>query len=225
MRVPRRRIAKRVGHGRGPRRIVILCEGKTEKIAVEKFVRPRWDAESLKSIALDAIDLKGKHGDVFENVARFRSNPEVLAVFTLIDLYRMGRVVHKASSQLKKKVGEVRQWLEDQVRDLRGDDFFHPHVSVHEVEAWLLADGKCLGPDVDPVDKAEEKDFQNPPKARVNDILKRRRRGDGYREVKDGTTMFKKARFEFVYQSCPYFKAFYDDLKEVAEAALRDQAI
>lgn len=204
-----------LGHGR---RIIILCEGKTEMIAVEHFVRRRWDGEDLKSIALHPINLKAKLDDVFGSVARFRKDPKVLAVFTLIDLYGMNRVEHKSDSTLKQKVEGVRAWLRKDF-DLDLLKFFHPHLSVHEVEAWLLADGQCIGPDVEPVSKAEEKDFQNPPKARINETLKRRRNGDGYREVSDGTTMFKKARFDVVYQSCSYFKAFYDDLKEVAGAA------
>lgn len=206
---------------RRAKRIIILCEGRTEMIAVEHFVNRRWNAEGLKSIALHPINLKAKLDDVFHNVMIFRKNPKVIAVFTLIDLYGINRVEHNPDHSLEQKVEAVRAWL----RNLFDDDllgFFHPHVSVHEVEAWLLADGQCIDNSIKPDPNAEQKDFQNPPKARIDKILRKLRRGDGYREVKDGTSMFKKARFDIVYQSCPYFKRFYDDLKNVAQKELNN---
>jgi len=206
---------------RRARTIVILCEGKTEMIAVEHFVKRCWNAEDLRSIALHPINLKAKLDDVFGSVVRFRKDPKVIAIFTLIDLYGMNRVVRKSDSALEEKVEAVRAWLRDGVdANLRG--FFHPHVSVHEVEAWLLADGKCIDKSVMPDPNAENKNFENPPKARVDKVLKRLRKGDGYGEVRDGTSMFKKARFDVVYRSCSYFKGFYDDLKNVAQKELNN---
>jgi len=204
--------------------IIVLCEGKTEKRAVKYFIGPQWEKHGLGSIALVTKNLRAKLEDVFKRVPIHRNEPGVLAVFTLIDLYGMNRVRHKPDSTLEQKVEAVRAWLRDDFdNDLQA--FFHPHIAVHELEAWLLADGKCIGPDVKPLANAEEKNFQNPPKARIKEMLARRRKGDGYREAIDGEIMFKRARFDVVYHGCPYFRAFYDDLKEVAEAALQDQAI
>ncbi len=201
------------------KKIIVLCEGKTEQKAVKHFIEPQWKKDGLGSIALVTKNLNAKMENVFDRVPIHRNEPAVLAVFTLIDLYGMNRVKHKSGSTVREKVEVVRMWLSDNLdTDLPG--FFHPHVSVHEVEAWLLADGKCITSDVEPLLKAEEKNFQNPPKARIDAMLKKRRHGDGYGEVKDGTTMFKRARFDIVYQSCPHFKAFYDDLKQVAQKAL-----
>jgi len=216
---------------RRARTIVVLCEGKTEMIAVEHFIRFRWEAEGLRSIALRPINLKGKLEDVFHNVVRFRKDPKAVAVFTLIDLYGMERVLPKKESDLAVNVRTTSNWLrvdgappemKDEFKTRAIRSFYHPHVSVHEVEAWLLADGKCIGPNIEPLPNAEEIDFQNPPKARVKRILRKLRSRDDYREGIDAQIMFKRARFDVVYASCHYFKVFYDDLKQVAQAALDD---
>ena len=198
------------------KRIVILCEGKTEEMAIEHFIRPQWEKDGLASVGLQTRDLRAKLEDIFQRVPVHLGQPGVLAVFTLVDLYGMDRVRHKTDHSLEKNVEEVRAWLKD---DFDADDF-HPHVSVHELEAWLLADGQCIDTDIKPDRKAEEKDFDNPPKARMHAMLKRLRNGDGYKEVIDGERMFKRARFDVVYENCPYFRAFYDDLKAVAQRAL-----
>lgn len=208
------------GPARLPTRIVILCEGDTEEIAVKRFIQPRWERDGMGSVALHTINLHGKLEDIRVNLSGFRQDDRVIAVFTLIDLYGMNRVKHKPGDELSAKVQRVRNWLVDGFTGEDWEAFYHPHVSVHEVEAWLLADGRCIDPTVNPVQDAEKQDFQNPPKRRVDAILRRLRHGDGYREVRDASVMFKRARFEVVYHSCPYFRAFYDDLKEVAKAVL-----
>ena len=214
---------------RQAKRIVILCEGDSEEIAVREFIRRQWEADGLKAIGLPTTNLDGKLEDVFDNVVRFRRDPKVLAVFTLVDLFEMKRVSHKPDDALADKVRRTCNWfridgappeLKDEFKSLEMRSFYHPHISVHEVEAWLLADGKCIGPGVSPLTKAEEKNFQNPPKARVKKTLRKLRNRDDYREVIDGEIMFKRARFNAVEESCPYFKAFYDDLKQVAQRAL-----
>lgn len=39
------------------RRIVILCEGDTEEIAIKHFVRRQWEADGLRAIGLHPINL------------------------------------------------------------------------------------------------------------------------------------------------------------------------
>ena len=203
------------------KRIIVLCEGKTEEKAVEHFIRPQWQKDGFGSVGLDTRELRGKFEHVSTRVPIHLRKPGVLAVFTLIDLYGMNRVVHGSEESVHDKVERVRAWLR---KDFDSDllQFFHPHLSVHELEAWLLADGNCIHPGRRPDRHAEDRDFIRPPKTRIDEILKKRRNATGYNEVIDGTAMFKRARFDVIYPNCPYFKAFYDDLKEVAQRALAD---
>ena len=113
----------------------------------------------------------------------------------------------------------MHEWLRGQVEHARANRFF-PHVCVHQTEAWILAEGEALAKRLDrsilPDRDAEEKNFQNPPSKRLNQLflkLKKTR----YNKLADGTPLFKAMQFTHVYRSCTYFQAFYDDLKKAAE--------
>ncbi len=206
------------------RQIVILCEGETEEIAVKHFIRRQWETDGLKAIGLHPINLGGKLEDVFAYVPRYRRSPHVVAVFTLIDLYGMTRIQHNYNDELADKIDRVKTWL----RDNFGTDlasFFYPHVSVHEVEAWLLAEGECLAKrlkdsTIQPDRNAEIQNFINPPHKRIDSLFKSHRHGDGYHKINDGTPLFKCLQFGLVYDTCQYFREFYDELKDVGRLAL-----
>lgn len=204
------------------RRIIVLCEGKTEERAVRYFVARQWAAEGLASVGLDRKDLHAH----LEKVGTFASNyldeRDVLAVFTLIDLYKMTRVRHEPADQPDTKVERVRRWLTDQVKHPRAPDFY-PHVSVHEVEAWILAEGTALATRLHDANitadrEAESRNFQKPPSARLNELCRTKKKRS-YQKIEDGEPLFSKMEFQPVYSSCRYFRAFYDDLKRVANQA------
>jgi hypothetical protein len=99
-------------------------------------------------------------------------------------------------------------------------DFF-PHVSVHQVEAWILAQGAALlqrlrDPTIAPDPEAEVKDFQNPPSERISTLFLRSKLQRRYQKIEDGERLFSEMEFQPVYESCRYFKNFYDDLKSTA---------
>jgi hypothetical protein len=199
-------------------KIVLLCEGDTEEFAVRHFIAPQWKYEGLGSVGLKSINLDAK----FEKVGKFASgyldDQEVLAVFTLVDLQGMTKVAHQHEDSLETKIQRVRDWLHGQVNPARAIRFF-PHVCVHETEAWILAEGQALAarlgdPNIRPDSNAELKDFQKPPSERLNKLflrIKKRR----YNKIGDGIPLFKAMEFQPVYNSCQYFREFYNDLKAV----------
>jgi hypothetical protein len=206
------------------RRIVILCEGDTEEIAIKHFIRRQWEADGLRAIGLHPINLNGKLEEVFAYVPRYRRDSQVIAAFTLIDLYGMNRVQQGSQDSLAVKVARIKTWLR---KDFGVDymDFFYPHVSVHEVEAWLLAEGECLAKrlkdaKIQPNPNAETQNFDNPPAKRIDNLFKHHRRNDGYHKINDGNTLFKCLQFGPVYKSCQYFREFYDELRSVGQAIL-----
>ena len=195
----------------------MLCEGRTEELAVEHFIARQWKADGFGAVGLGHRNLKGN----FNKVGPFGRNSldrrDVLAVFTLVDLYKMNRVIQPSDDELDAKVDRVRSWLRTQVRGHRRAQDFFTHVSVHEVEAWILAEGEALSrrlqdPSIRPDPQAELKDFQKPPKKRMDELFRRKKK-IRYRETLDGQPLFVKMEFQPVYDSCPYFRKFYDDLK------------
>jgi hypothetical protein len=202
-------------------RIVILCEGKTEYLAVRHFVAKQWQADGLASVGLDRRDLHGHLDKVGIFASNYLDERDVLAVFTLVDLQGMNRVSHPPNDELEAKVRRVQDWLRDQVpQHVRARDFF-PHVSVHEVEAWILAEGVALSqrlrdPSIAPDPKAELENFQNPPSERIRELFLRSKEKRRYQKIEDGERLFSKMEFQPVYDSCRYFRKFYDDLRAAA---------
>ena len=201
-------------------RIVVLCEGETEELAVEHFIARQWRADGFSSVGLGHRNL----GANFNKVGPFARNSldrgDVLAVFTLVDLYKMNRVVQPSDDELNAKVDRVQRWLRAQVDGHRRAQDFFPHVSVHEVEAWILAEGTALSQrlqdaSIRPDPQAESKDLQKPPKKRLAELFLRHKKTK-YRETLDGQPLFSKMSFQPVYDSCRYFQKFYDDLKRAA---------
>jgi hypothetical protein len=203
-------------HGR---RIVVLCEGKTEERAVRFFVARQWAIDGLSTIGLDRIDLRGHLDRIAPFARNYLDEPNVLAVFTLIDLYGMTLVTHPANDELDAKVRRVQDWLRSQLGQHPRSRHFNPHVSVHEVEAWILAEGTALAnklgnPRIKPDPQAEIKNFQNPPSRRMNDCFQQSK-GRPYQKIEDGEPLFSKLEFQPVYESCQYFRNFYNDLRSV----------
>jgi hypothetical protein len=200
-------------------KIVVLCEGDTEELALRYFIGRQWQADGLSRVGLKGIDLGGKPQDVGKYAMRYLGERETLAVFTLTDLQGTTLIQHKPSDDLERKVSRMREWLRAQIEDADSSRFF-PHVCVHQTEAWILAEGHALAtrlrdPALKPDIGAESKNFENPPSKRLNDLFRHRGR-PGYHKIIDGRPLFEKMEFEPVYKSCHYFQGFYDDLKKAA---------
>lgn len=200
---------------------MVLCEGDTEELAIRHFVRRQWRlAEEFGSVGLHAVNLNGRLQDVGVKARLYLDDKEVLGVFTLVDLYGMDRVVHRPDDDLDIKVRRVLDWLRSSLEHARSAAFF-PHAGVHETEAWLLAEGIALArrlgdPSIQADPQAESKKFQKPPSKIINELFLKRRPGDRYQKIRDGRPLFDALKFEPVYQSCRYFRSFYDNLKSVA---------
>jgi Domain of unknown function (DUF4276) len=210
-----------VRYDRG-KRIVLLCEGDTEELVVKHLISRQWQQDGLESIGLHPVNLNAKLQDAPVKARLYLDEPEVLSVFTLVDLYGMDRVRHQGGDSLDERVARVQAWFSDGLVHPRAGDFL-PHVCVHESEAWLLAEGvalaKRLGDSaIGPDPQAELKNFQLPPQRRINDLFMRHK-GERYQKIRDGRPLFAAVQFEPIYHTCRFFRAFYDDLKRIATKA------
>lgn len=200
-------------------RIVILCEGDTEELAVRHFIARQWIYEGRSAVGLHTINLRGRLQDVAIKATMFLDEPDVLGVFTLIDLYGMDRVSHQQDDELDQKIQRVTAWLANGLHHPRAAAFF-PKLSVHDTEALILAEGAALANRLndqsiraDP--NAELKNFGKPPQKLIHDLFVSRK-GDRYHKIKDGTPLFARLQFDAVYRTCRYFRAFYDSLRKLA---------
>jgi hypothetical protein len=199
-------------------KIIVLCEGDTEELAIRHFVARQWEKDGLSLVGLHHRWLPPRKIGPFAR--NYLDNPDVLAVFTLVDLYGMNLISHRPNDDLDTKVKRVQAWFRDQVEQHSRARDFHPHLSVHEVEAWILAEGDALSrrlkdPRIRQDPNAESKNFQRPPKKLLNELFWRNRK-TRYEEITDGQPLFSKMSFQPVYNSCPYFRKFYDDLLRAA---------
>jgi len=205
------------------RRIVILCEGDTEEIVVRHFVRRQWKLEGLDAVGLHTDNLQGSLTRIGTKATLYLEEKEVLGVFILIDLYGLTTVKHDAFDDVGRKVLRVQEWLRSTVKSVRLDEF-HPCISVHEVEALILAEGGALSkrlsaPQIGPDPNAETRNFLNSPSSRLDDLFRVHKKR-GYQKIMDGTPLFQHMHFDPVYRSCSYFRGFFEKLKDVARSAI-----
>lgn len=83
----------------------------------------------------------------------------------------------------------------------------------HPGEGTALSE-RLQDPSIRPDPQAEWKNFQKPPKKRIDELFLRNKK-TRYRETFDGQPLFSKMEFQPVYDSRPYFRKFYDELRAV----------
>ena len=93
-------------------------------------------------MGLHPIDLNSHLEKIHFNAINFLKDEKVIAVFTLVDLYEFKRVETKTFTSLNKRIETAKKWLRTGLSEELLDRF-HPHLSVYEVEAWILAEGKA----------------------------------------------------------------------------------
>ena len=126
------------------KRIVILCEGDTELNAVRYFIRPQWERDNLQTVGLKAVNLNGQTESVFKLTPKFSEEEQTKAIFTIVDLYGLKRNMYNPQDNLSTKINKLKHWLEDKFEDSVLIKY-HPHLAVHETEAWFLTEDNNLG--------------------------------------------------------------------------------
>lgn len=97
-------------------------------------------------------------------------------------------------------------------------DRFRPHVFVHEMEALLLVSPKLarvLGKEarVPAYPHPERVNHNKPPSRHLADLFSKHRKD--YDKVTDGLKLSDGVRADEVARTCPYFRAFLEDLDAV----------
>ncbi|MBI1929828.1 DUF4276 family protein [Candidatus Poribacteria bacterium] len=195
------------------RKIMIYCEGDTEEDNLKPLLDRYTEECRLQIRNLGGVgQVKRKIGAVTEN--QLRPQTGVIAVFALVDLYGSGfDTVAKVKADLRRRVPPEYR------------DRFHPHVAVHEIEAWIFAVpqvlNEWLGTTIKPFPNPETINLQNPPAKLLEELTRRHKQSKVPTKRVMAQRLFAKissqeAYVNEIYSKCKHFKAFVDDLRQTA---------
>lgn len=200
-------------------RVVVYCEGESEMWMVRNMLIPflrkfGWQDRLTPRNFENSGQFLRKIGEAVKNALRVDSADHV---FGLIDLHGTHIAFPRSHHTPSDKADYLKADLKTRVHaDYR--DRFHPHVAVHELEAWLLADERVLsdrlGLSVTPWANPEGVNFDKPPARHLDELFQRHLK-KAYGKVKDGSKLFSKIDPEIVLRKCPHFKLLVDDLISV----------
>ncbi len=202
-------------------RIVLFVEGRTEW-ELPAFLK-RWLDPRLKTpVGLQAVRFKGVC-DYLAGMAQkarlYLAEPDTLAVFGLLDLYGLPLAFPTEMSR-DEKIAWARQQIETRL-DEPDRNRFRQHFAVYELEAWLLSDPALFPPEVrERLGKSppEEIDLDEPPHKRL-DRLYRQTQQRSYKKTVQARNLFPRLDPNMVYEKCPHFRQFMDELLTTATQA------
>jgi len=136
-------------------------------------------------------------------------------VFSLCDLYQPDFDFPRGCDSRDERADSLKTHLKELVEQ-RFRPQFHPHLAVHEIEAWLFADRDLLrryriNP---PAGDPEALDFgeQSHPQARLRELWRVASKR-GYRKVTDGVRLFEQVSIPALLDGCAYFRRMVADLE------------
>ena len=195
-------------------RIVIICEGRTEKAfkpCLVKFLKSRFLELQRKTQLpkLDFVDIGGaipsgeKLRRIVTRLFSDKNNPAD-AVIALTDVYPGFVDAEDAKSKM-------RQWVGNQPA-------FFPHVALHDFEAWLLPFWdriqKLSGQlNAAPLGSSPEKvNHHNPPAHRMGKLFEAGKCRDSYDKPRDAGRILLDADLMVAIEKCPELKSFVNTI-------------
>ena len=191
-----------------------MAEGDTERAArqhLKRFLDERAGVQPKVRLQVITFDGALKEADVRGRAEKFLSNPNVIGVIALLDVYPQ----FKGDLDSARKT--VSSWMPK-------DSRCHVHFAKHDFEAWLLLGWEAIlrqsgvKSGLKPWgSRPEEINHDKPPAHR---LLKLFQQGDPPRRYKkpiDGKKLFELLDLAQVAAACPEFKAFLNALLTLAE--------
>ena len=209
--------------------IVIYCEGETEQRVLPfllNYFQARRRADEAQA-RLSARSLNGVSAYLTKIGPAVRNRIDVegdQVVFGLIDFYRCGLHFVRPKAQDTDTLARRVEHLESQIHELIPTGcrrHFHQHFAVHEIEAWILSDEeplhKRLGDSqLGPWPRPEEVNLNKSPSTQIMELYWNKRR-ESYQKTTDGENLLRKANPDRIYEKCPYFREFVDEVLEACK--------
>ena len=204
-------------------KFVLFCEGPTEQGALPEFLRRWLNSKLPQRVGVQPVLFNGWAEMVKDSPAKARlhlSNPDVIAVVALLDLYGPTFYISNHTT-----AAERFEWAKAHLEEKVDNDRFLQYFAVHEVEAWILSQPELLPVSVRKklppaaTTQPETVNFNEPP-GYLLDRIYQEATGRGYKKRTYGAELFRKLDPNAVREKCPYFRRLADDLVELAQKAL-----
>lgn len=199
-------------------KIALLVEGETERVflpslraflsrhlagKMPKLIVHRYDGripkeDKLRRVVLDLLTKRPEPAD---------------AVVALTDVYT-GSSDFKNAADAKT---QMREWVGDDKR-------FHPHVALHDFEAWLLPYWSTIQKLAKhtmgaPAGPPEQVNHDRPPARRLKEIFERGKCRDSYVKPRDALRILKDNDLAVSVNACPELKAFVNTILTLSGGA------
>lgn len=199
-------------------RIAIICEGKTEgafKPYLQAFLKTRL-AGKMPKLDIAPYDGHIPTGEKLRRiVARLLADNKTPAdaVIALTDVYTGSQPPEFETAYAAKN--KMREWVGNEQR-------FHPHVALHDFEAWLLpfwnriqelAGSNRAKPGVKP----EEVNHGNPPAHRLAEVFRTGQKHRAYVKPRDAGRILEGQNLLDAAQACLELKSFLNTILKLCD--------
>jgi hypothetical protein len=196
-------------------KISLIVEGKTEKAFLpylKKFLEPRLQVE------MPRLDVVPYHGRIPKEDKLYRVVQNLLSgknpsdhIIALTDVYTGSQPPEFLDVADAKN--KMRQWVGNEPR-------FHPHVALHDFEAWLLPYWayiqKLAGHNQKaPTGKPETVNHEKSPAYRIKAIFEIGTCRDSYVKPRDAGRILSNNDLSVAVAACPELKSFVNTIISV----------
>lgn len=196
-------------------KITLIVEGKTEKAFLpylKKFLESRLQG-NMPRLDVNPYDGRIPTGEKLKRVVQNSLcglNPAD-HVIALTDVYTGSHPPEFQNAAAAKD--KMRQWVGNEPR-------FHPHVALHDFEAWLLpywASIQTLAKHnkAAPIGNPETVNHNNPPAHRIKEIFEIGKSRDSYVKPRDAGRILKNNDLALAVKACPELKSFVNTIISV----------
>ena len=220
------------------RRVVVICEGQTEEAFISLVLAPVFYAQGLQMQGITVGTSPGRKGGTL-SYGRLRpavrnalSNSAVVAVSTLIDLYKLdtgfpGHAEAMARPYLAARLQALEAAFHADIVTYSGcaPTRFIPHIQPHEFEALLFSDVGALtametgwAPALQALSAvraavATPEDINQGHATKPSSQLETLLQSPGYRKLRHGPIAAERIGLNRMEQECPHFSGWLAQLR------------